>query len=225
MKDGNKLIMHWRSPNYTGQTFGVLKALHPGHSDGRKRYWVYQCECGTIVEKVGSEVTKEIKRGGTPNCGCLTGSLISKGNRKHGMSKHPAFAVWRSMLDRCRLPTHQSWHNYGKRGIRVCERWVSSFENFWEDMGPTYQSGLTLDRTDNDGPYSPENCRWVSRETQSNNTRRSVLINTPKGRMSPAQAAKIFGIGKTTLYYRIKNGWPEDKLFIIPDVTNRVSMI
>ena len=59
---------------------------------------------------------------------------MSAKKRTHGLSKHPAYAVYRSMLDRCSLPTHQSWKNYGARGITVCDRWKQSFENFWEDI-------------------------------------------------------------------------------------------
>src|SRR5574343_575843 len=76
----------------------------------------------------------------------------------HGMSKHPAYAVWRPMLARCGTPSHPAFKNYGARGITVCARWRKSFENFWEDMGPTYRRGLTLERTNNARGYSPANC-------------------------------------------------------------------
>ena len=197
MPDGK---LHHRTPNLTGQTFGMLTAINPEHSDGKKRYWRFRCQCGAQCVKVGSEVTKEVKRGGTPNCGCMTRQLLSKGNAKHGMSKHPAYAVWRSMLARCMRPSHRAWPNYGGRGITVCGRWCESFENFWADMGPTYQRGLDLNRRDNDGPYSPENCEWTTRRTNTTNKR-----NTERRVDVPALSAQT-GIPRSTLYYRLKHG-------------------
>lgn len=226
MKDGSKVLrLHHRAKDFSGQEFGHLTAIAPAHSDGKKRSWEYRCRCGQIVTKVGADVTKEVKRGGTPNCGCLTRQLMSEKLRRHGMSSHPAFAVWRSMLDRCRLPSHRAWKNYGGRGICVCQRWQDGFENFWADMGPTYQRGLSLDRRSNDGPYSPENCRWVNHKQQANNQRRNVIISTPDGDMTVAQASQKYGIGATTIFYRIAHRWPVDKLLINPDYTNRVSTI
>jgi len=211
MTDG---YLHHRTPNLTGQTFGMLTALNPEHSDGKKRSWRFLCQCGTQCVKVGADVRKEIKRGGTPNCGCMTKQLIGKKNTTHGMSSHPAFAVWRSMLDRCRLPSHQAWNNYGGRGISVCEQW-QTFENFWSDMGPAYIRGLDLDRIDNDGPYSPENCRWTDRRTNAMNKRSTIReVDIPK-------LSEETGIARSTIYYRLKHGWGVDQLRRTPSPSNR----
>lgn len=190
---------HHNFRDLTGQQFGALTALHPSHSDGKKWYWTYKCQCGNLTTKLGQDITKDVKRGGTPNCGCLTKQLISEGNRSHGMTKHPAYGVYRSMMDRCRLPSHRAWKNYGGRGITVCARWQESFENFWADMGPSYQHGLELDRQDNNQGYSPENCRWVSRRTNTRNKRNSLAVDIPL-------LAQETGISRSTLYYRLKHG-------------------
>lgn len=125
------------------------------------------------------------------------------------------------MCDRCRLPTHQAWHNYGARGIRVCDRWSHSFENFWEDMGVGYVSGLTLDREDNNGDYCKENCRWVTSLTQGNNRRGNRRIHTPWGFFTVAEASRLSGIGATTLLYRLDHCTPIARLFDKPSLTNR----
>lgn len=193
MKDGKK---HHNFKDLTGQRFGMLTALRPLHSTGKTWVWEFQCDCGVVTQKVG----KSVSRGAASSCGCATKSMFAAKVRTHGMSRHPAFAVWRSMIDRCRLPSHQAWKNYGARGITVCERWQESFENFWADMGGSYQPGLDLDRINNDGHYSPENCRWATRRINTMNKRSTI-----KGVDIPALAAET-GIPRSTLYYRAKRG-------------------
>ena len=196
MTDGKK---HHKFKDFTGQTFGMLTALHPEYTTGKTWVWRYRCQCAQQVVKLGKDVAKEAKRGGTPNCGCMTKQLMAKAHSTHGMSRHPAFAVWRSMLDRCGLPSHRAWANYGGRGITVCAQWQESFTNFWADMGPTYQRGLDLNRKDNDGPYSPENCEWTTRRLNALNKRNSVGVDI-------GELSRATGIPRSTLYYRLNHG-------------------
>ena len=142
-----------------------------------------------------------------------------KRSKRDGRSKTAISWVWRSMIDRCRLPSHQAWKNYGGRGIAVCESWIN-FENFLTDMGPSYVKGLSLDRRDNNGGYNPSNCRWTSRKTQARNRRTNTIIQTPWGRITLQEASERSGIGKTTLHYRHSRGWPNHLLFVKPDARN-----
>lgn len=87
---------------------------------------------------------------------------------------NPTYRVWSSMRQRCSCPTHQSWQNYGARGITVCDRWDASYEAFVEDMG-LKPEGLSLDRIDVNGPYEPGNCRWADMTTQNRNRTNNVL--------------------------------------------------
>ena len=183
--------MHHRAKDYTGQTFGCLTAVQYAGTNGRRSLWEFRCVCGLLVTRGVSDIQKYARRGGNSSCGCQTG----KKNQSHGLSKHPAYWVWRSMRDRCRLRSHQAWANYGGRGIQVCPQWDQSFETFWADMGATYTPGLTLDRTDNSGNYTPENCRWVTYKVQAGNRRGSLPVD-----MLKAQA--ITGIPRSTLLYR-----------------------
>ena len=211
--------MHHRARDITGKRFHSLTAVRYVGSDGKKSLWLIRCDCGKDLVMPASEFLK----GKRKSCGCQSKRLISEKNRTHGMSNHPAYWVWRSMNDRCRLPSHHAWKNYGGRGIKVCDAWQKSFENFWRDMGPTYQPGLTLDRIDVNGNYTPENCRWVPKQAQNRNRRNHRLINTPWGRITVAEAAEKSGIGVTTLLYRLDHGCPPNRLFVKPDVRNRFS--
>ena len=150
----------------------------------------------------------------------MRNKLISKAKKTHGMSHHPAFAVWHSMKQRCEDPNHRAYHNYGGRGIRVCAEWQHSFETFWRDMGPTYKKGLELDRIDNNREYCAENCRWVERKINVRNRRVTRIIDTPYGRMSVAELCERTNIGETTMLYRLDHKWPTEFLCVKPDCRN-----
>lgn len=112
------------------------------------------------------------------------------------------------MLARCQNLNHEAFKRYGGRGIKVCKPWRDSFEAFWSDMGPTYVSGLTLERKKNNLGYSPKNCTWATRVQQARNTRANKYLETPSGRMTVCQAADHYGVKRTTLAYRLAHDWP-----------------
>lgn len=225
MTDGVKL----KKPKPKGpsdwyaQRFGMLIAILPERNNGRKWYWRYRCDCGKECVKCGADVTKDVRKGRTPNCGCMTAALIGAGNTTHGLTGHKLYAVWRSMNDRCRLPSHQAWANYGGRGIFVCERWKKSFPAFWNDMSPTYAEGLCIDRINNDDGYYPENCRWVGYVPQARNRRGNCHITTPWGVMTVAEASERSGVGRSTIHERIKRGWPLEMLLDGPSFASLTS--
>ena len=202
----------------------MLEAISPIGLNERKRVvWLIRCDCG-------NEKPMQMRRfmgDGVKSCGCIKDDH-KRGPKDycatHRMSKHPAYHVWISMKDRCRLPTHKAWKNYGGRGIRVCEEWQNSFETFWEDMGPTYQTGLWIERKDNEGNYEKSNCMWATPSQQMRNTRRSTMIDTPFGRMTVVEAAEKSGINYNTLLARIYRGNSPQHWFDHPDTRNRFSI-
>lgn len=122
------------------------------------------------------------------------GVAVGRSNRTHGMTKTSTHNIWVSMKGRCYTPSNSRYKDYGGRGIKVCDRWRYSFENFLEDMG-VRPEGLSIDRIDPNGDYEPNNCRWASRTIQNFNQRgkrnqsglRGVV---PRGSRWAAQIAK-----------------------------------
>jgi hypothetical protein len=191
----------------TGQRFGRLTALRcVGVNSSGNTIWQVHCDCGTIKEVVSTNLQRNSR-----SCGCLHRELLRTRRISHGMRKHPAYNVWRGMRKRCQLTRNASYVNYGGRGIKVCRRW-QKFENFWADMGATYKSGLSIERKNNAGDYTPHNCVWADAFTQANNRRTNVRIQTPWGSLTVAQAARRSGLDKETIYKRQEQGWSEEDL-------------
>jgi len=148
-----------------GEKFGMLTVISLGDLKGRNRYWNCLCECGN--EK--SICYSSLSRGKTKSCGCLNAKLASGRRLTHGKSKYPVYNVWINMKARCLNSENPSFKNYGGRGIKICDRWMK-FENFLSDMGEPLGQ-LEIDRIDNDGGYSKDNCKWSTIKQQSENRR------------------------------------------------------
>lgn len=134
---------------------------------------------------------------------------------KHAASNTREYYIWGSMVQRCTNPNNKSYANYGKRGIRVCERWLT-FANFIADMGFRDSPNHSLDRINNNGPYSPENCRWTDRKTQIRNSRivHNVEFNGESHCLE--RWAEVTGIPAKIIGHRLRLGWTPEKTFTTP---------
>jgi hypothetical protein len=124
----------------------------------------------------------------------------------HGQSRSKLYKTWIGMKDRCYSKSYKGRHNYGERGIDVCEEWQLSFETFqkWA-LANGYKEGLTIDRKDNDGDYCPSNCQFITRAANNGKKRTCYTIKCPDGvERNLLQVAEIVGVTHATLSRRIK---------------------
>jgi len=149
-----------------GKIFGRLEVLRrEGTGNSGNILWRCRCDCGKEIVTTGNH----LRTNHTTSCGCYSRDI----HTTHGMTGSMERSIWNSMIQRCTNPNNSRFESYGGRGIKVCERWLNSFSNFYEDMGDK-PKGLSLDREDNDGPYCKNNCRWATREEQNNNKRNTL---------------------------------------------------
>lgn len=133
----------------------------------RSVVWKCICDCGEMTfVSAGS-----LKNGHTQSCGCLSRERLDEGRLTHGKSKSREHNIWCGMKGRCLNTNKDSYPDYGGRGIKIHQTWINSFETFYSDMGPAPE-GMSLDRIDVDGDYTPDNCQWADSYTQGFNQRK-----------------------------------------------------
>jgi hypothetical protein len=147
--------------------------------------------------------------------------LVKETNRElqttHGLSNTPEYNSWHSMKQRCINPDNKDYDNYGGRGIKVCDRWLNSFENFLIDMGPKPSENHSLDRyPDTNGHYEFNNCRWATSIEQCNNRRNNVFFNYKGKKYTVVQISEEFNINSMTFVNRINRGWSVEEAIETP---------
>jgi hypothetical protein len=190
----------------TGDVFGDWTVLSAGIerlSTGRTcTHAVCKCTCGAVRLIPGQNLKRHLSTG----CGCRKGFKISQRLTVHGTNrgrKTPTVETYNGMIQRCYNPNFKHYHRYGGRGIKICDRWLGEggFKRFLKDMGER-PAGLTIERKDNDGNYSPGNCRKT----------RHVTINGVTRTIS--EWAEITGIKRDTISHRVMDGWEGDKIIM-----------
>lgn len=192
--------------DHNQERFGRLVAQRAELRDGVV-WWFCRCDCGNTITVRG----ESLRRGTTKSCGCLRRELVAARTRKtNAIERHPLYHVWVGMRARCRNPNDPRFASYGGRDIVVCERW-RDFWKFVEDVGPRPSTKHTLDRRDNAGPYSPENCRWATSKEQQRNSRANQTLTFDGRTQCIAAWAEEMGIAMGTLRARLGLGWSIDQ--------------
>lgn len=201
-----------KAESHIGEKYGRL--LISGLCDPIKnedRVAICLCDCG----KEQRTRLAPILAGRVKSCGCLSRELTIDRNistAKHGMWKSVEFKTWGSMLARCYNANTQKFHLYGGRGITVCDRWRTSFSEFFKDVGMRPSSKHSLDRFPNkDGNYEPENCRWATDEEQNRNRSVNVNVTFNGETMCASEWDAQLGFGHGVTSMRIGRGWTVER--------------
>lgn len=193
----------YRYKDLSNIRFGRLIALKRIKTDkNRHAMWECICDCGNIKLIAGTSLLE----GHTMSCGCYQKEVIGKSGITHGKSNSKIYRVWRGMISRC-YGNDIKYEKRYKGRIFVCDRWKESFQNFYDDMSPSYKEGLSLDRVDNNGNYCPENCRWTTAEVQANNKSNNILYAIGDDSYSISQLERISGTNRSTIKTRLSRGW------------------
>lgn len=192
----------------TGQRFGRLTVLGVDDKNSKKTYYSCLCDCGNVKTVRSDSLTC----GAIRSCGCLKKEQDRKNleaAHTHKQSGTRLYMTWQGIKGRCYNPHDTRYSRYGGRGIKVCDEWKHSFQNFYEwAYASGYSDELTIDRIDNDKDYCPGNCRWATQQQQARNRSTNIDITIGHSTRSLIEWCEIFDLEYSTVYARYKrNGF------------------
>jgi len=202
--------MAFGNKNIENTRVGRLLIIKSIYSKDKKSQLVCKCDCGVVkVIRRNNVIGKGSK---TKSCGCLAKELFltirKDGESTHKMARKRPYRIWTGIKQRCGDLKNK---NYGGRGITYAKKW-ETFEGFWEDMKEGYRHDVSIDRTDNNGNYCKENCRWANKSIQNRNTRVAQIF----GGVNAIDASLRLGGNKGLVSTRMSRGWTKENAFKIP---------
>lgn len=198
------------SPDLSGKSFGYFIALcrDPNNSYN----YFCKCKCGVVK----SVPYSHLKTGRIVSCGCKRG-------RCNGLSKTKVYRAWTAIRQRCYNPNNISYPNYGAKGVVVCDRWLQSFNNFFEDVGLPPTNQHSLDRYPNtSGNYEPTNFRWATDTEQAQNRTTNKFVDYNGETLCLYEAARKYGVVEPGVFVRrLRLGWGIEKALKTPKLKNK----
>lgn len=204
MDKGGKVMDDCISRQFGRLTVIDFEGTHTTPCGTKRKMWRCKCECGK--ETVVAE--NNLKNGSTKSCGCWKHEKLKEHNTVHGGANDRLYGIWKNMKRRCNSTKDSHYESYGGKGIQVCDEW-NDYANFkkW-----AYENGYdenaefgdcTIDRIDNNGDYTPSNCRWVNRTAQANNTSKNRYVDFQGKRLTIAEFARVMNIDKNHAWYYV----------------------
>lgn len=190
----------------SGKKFGKLTAIKRVGSDKRNiSVWLCKCDCGNEKEVSMSS----LRPYHNPSCGCnASRKTMGQRFRTHGKTKTAEHNTWLKMKERCYYPNSKNYQGWGSRGIKICDRWLNSFENFFADMGKRPSSKHSIDRyPNNDGDYEPGNCRWATMSEQRRNQGDALIVEYKSIKKPLANWCEELGLRYQMIWRRIQRGY------------------
>lgn len=195
-----------------GKQYNFITILELVKKHNTHKFYKSLCSCGNVF----IAIINNIKRGNTKSCGCFQHKLMKTRFKTHGKSTSPEYNVYKTMINRCKDINHIQYKNYGGRGITVCDRWKESFENFITDMGQRPKPKYQIDRIDNNGQYSKENCRWVSPKQNCKNGTMIKFYEYENKNWTIKELCSKFNINRECVRKRLIRGWSLHKALTTP---------
>lgn len=204
--------MRGKRKDLTGMQFGNWIVLYlDRESKNKNTKWI--CKCNCKKGKIKSVFAYALLNGDSMSCGCKNNPLKTK----HGMYYTRTYKSWTQIIQRCKNPNNTGYEYYGGRGITVCDEWLESFENFYEDMGECPE-GYSIERIDVNGNYCKDNCKWITMNEQQRNKRNNVFLEYNGESKCVADWARCLGIKIDTLWGRIRRGLSIEEIFKIKEI-------
>jgi hypothetical protein len=199
----------------TAQRFGRLVVLQQLASRKSRSWWRCKCDCGSELDVEGAK----LYQGRTRSCGCLKREMIGDRSRTHGKRHTPEYASWWNMIQRCTNKKLRAYKDYGGRGITVAAEF-QTFAGFYAALGDR-PAGCSLERINNDGPYSPANVRWADDKAQARNKRNSRLLTFNGKTQTTAAWCEELGLKPATVCLRLKCGWSMERVLSVTDARKK----